>query len=191
MNDLNTRLENDIARNLGLGKSARSHAWRSVSLTAAAIALAVILAAVLWSARQSGDGVQYRTEPAQRASLTVTVTATGSLVPTKQVDVGIEVSGTIKTVDVDFNDQVKVGQVLARLDTTKLEAQVLQTSAALESAKAKLAQARATVQEDARQLARLEHLHRLTAGDAPSQQDLDTARTALEKLETEAKGSPT
>jgi HlyD family secretion protein len=69
--------------------------------------------------------IQLKTADAQRGDLTVTVTATGTLQPTHQVQVGVEVSGTMKTVAVDYNDWVKVGQVLARLDTTKLEAQVL------------------------------------------------------------------
>jgi len=48
---------------------------------------------------------------------------------------------------VDYNDRVKVGQVLARIDTSKLEAQVTQSKAALESAKAKVLQTQATVTE--------------------------------------------
>jgi len=54
------------------------------------------------------------------------VSATGTLQPTNQVDVGSEISGTIKTVEVDYNDQVTRGQVLAKIDPTKLEAQVKQ-----------------------------------------------------------------
>lgn len=81
----------------------------------------------MWLARCScyGTVIQFKTAEAQRGDLTVTVTATGALQPTYQVQVGVEVSGTMKTVAVDHNDWVKVGQVLARLDTTKLEAQVL------------------------------------------------------------------
>jgi HlyD family secretion protein len=88
------------------------------------------------------------------------------------VEVGIEVSGTIKTVEVDYNDQVKVGQVLARLDTSKLEAQALQSEASLESA-------RASVQEAEAQLARLNRVHELSDGKMPSQSDLDTAKATL------------
>jgi len=58
------------------------------------------------------------------------------------VDVGSELSGIIKSVEVDYNDRVKVGQVLARIDTSKLEAQVTQSKAALESAKAKVCRRR-------------------------------------------------
>ncbi len=189
MNDLNVQLENEVARSLGLGNSRRSGVARKAVWSAAAVAAAAAIAVITWNGVQKGDAVQYRTQPVQRGALTITVTATGSLVPTKQVDVGIEVSGTVKTVEVDFNDRVKVGEVLARLDTTKLEAQTLQTSAALESARARLAQTRTTVQENTRQLARLEELHRLTGGDAPSKQDLDAARAALERARADEAAS--
>jgi HlyD family secretion protein len=66
------------------------------------------------------------------------VTATGTLQPTNQVDVGSELSGIVKSVEADFNDRVKVGQVLARLDTTRLEAQVLQAEAAVRAAEARV-----------------------------------------------------
>ena len=79
--------------------------------------------------RPSGNGIRYTTEPARRGDLTVLVTATGTLQPTNQVDVGSELSGTIRTVSADFNDAVKVGQELAKLDTTKLDSQVLQSRA--------------------------------------------------------------
>ena len=56
-------------------------------------------------------------EPASRADLIVIITATGSVQPTNQVDVSSELSGTIRHVFVDFNSPVKIGQVLAELDT--------------------------------------------------------------------------
>ena len=77
------------------------------------------------------EPVQYLTELVRRGDLVVTVSATGTLAPVKEVQVGIEVSGTIKTVLVDYNDSVTVGQVLAVLDTTRLEAQALQSGSAL------------------------------------------------------------
>ena len=61
------------------------------------------------------------------AGITVTVTATGTVQPVNQLDVATEISGTIRTVEVDYNDRVKVGQVLARIDTEKLQAQVSQS----------------------------------------------------------------
>jgi HlyD family secretion protein len=74
------------------------------------------------------------------------------------VDVGSELSGIVKSVEVDFNDTVKIGQVLARLDTTKLKAQVVQSEAALNAARARVAEAEANEDETKRKLQRAKEL---------------------------------
>ena len=66
------------------------------------------------------------------------VNATGTLNPTNSVEIGVEVSGTIKEIYVDFNDEVEVGQLLAVLDTRKLQSEVDGQTAALSIAKANL-----------------------------------------------------
>jgi HlyD family secretion protein len=129
--------------------------------------------------------VKYVTEPTRRGNLIVTVSATGTLEPLKKVDVGIEVSGTIKSVEVDYNAEVKVGQVLARLDTTRLEAQAEQNQAALESAKAKVLQAKASVEEAEAQMGRLNRVRELSGGKMPSQNDLDTAKANLARCKAD------
>ena len=91
--------------------------------------------------------VEYVTQPLTRGELQVTVTATGTLQPTKQVTIGSEVSGIIENVFVDFNDKVIVGQTMAQLDTQTLEARLTSARASLQSAEASLAQAQATVIE--------------------------------------------
>ncbi|MCK9397071.1 MAG: efflux RND transporter periplasmic adaptor subunit [Methylobacter sp.] len=127
----------------------------------------------------NGRPASYDTQTVSRGDLSVTVSATGTLAPLKEVEVGIEVSGTIKSVNVDYNDQVKVGQVLARLDTTRLEAQALQSKAALESARAKVQQVEATAKEAELQLAKQLHVRELSGGKVPSQYDLDAAKATL------------
>jgi HlyD family secretion protein len=129
--------------------------------------------------RGGDDGIRYSTEPARRGDLTVTVTATGTLQPTNQVDVGSELSGTIRTVSADFNDTVKVGQELAKLDTSKLDSAVLQSRAAVESARAKVEQAQANLAEAESQIARFQHVRELSGGKVPSQADFDTANAAV------------
>ena len=114
------------------------------------------------------EQVQYLTEQVRRGDLVVTVSATGTLAPVKEVQVGIEVSGTIKSVLVDYNDRVTVGQVLAVLDTTRLEAQALQSGSALASARAKVVQAEATLQEAQLKMARLNQLKELSGGKVPA-----------------------
>ena len=87
--------------------------------------------------------------------------------------------------EVDYNDRVQVNQVLARLDTTKPEAQVLQYEAALESARAKVLESQATVQEKEAEMARLERLHTLSNGKMPSQSDLDAAKASLARAKAD------
>ncbi|WP_395539987.1 efflux RND transporter periplasmic adaptor subunit [Neotabrizicola sp. sgz301269] len=93
--------------------------------------------------------VRYDTAMVEKGALTVTVVATGTVQPTTQVDISSELSGTLLSVDVDFNDEVTEGQVLAKLDDTKLKAQVSNAEAQLIAAQAKLASAEATVSETA------------------------------------------
>jgi HlyD family secretion protein len=100
---------------------------------------------VSW-ARPSGS-VRYETAAVTRGEVVVTVTATGSVQPTTQVDVSSELSGALAEVAADFNDRVEVGQVLARLDETKLNDVVLTTKAQLQAAEASLMQAEAAARE--------------------------------------------
>jgi HlyD family secretion protein len=144
---------NTLAREAPASKSRRIGRWLAV----AGALIALGLAAAVFLPRGERE-VQYQTAKVQRGNLTVIVTATGTLQPTNQVDVGSELSGIVKTVEVDFNDKVKVGQVLARLDTSRLESQVVQTEAALKSAQARLREAQANEDETRRKLVRAKEL---------------------------------
>jgi HlyD family secretion protein len=86
---------------------------------------------------------KYETAAISRGNLSVTVTATGTIQPTTQVDLSSELSGTIATVDVNFNSIVKAGSVLAQLDDTKLKAQLTNSEASLAAAEARVEQAKA------------------------------------------------
>ena len=122
---------------------------------------------------------RYVTQEVVRGNLTITVTATGNLEPRNQVDIGSELSGTIRTVNVDVNDEVKAGQVLAVLDTTRLQAQVLQAESSLASAEARVIQSEASEKEARANLARLLKVRELSNNKLPSQQDLDVAEAAV------------
>jgi len=141
------------------------------------LAIAVIAGFALWSWLGAGGGpaIGYVTENATRGQLTVTVTATGTLQPVNQVDVGSEISGTIRTVQVDFNDRVTKGQVLATLDTDQQRARVNQARAALELAQAQVKQTEATIIETRNTLKRTSELEKV--GMAP-QESLDSAQAA-------------
>jgi hypothetical protein len=96
------------------------------------------------------------------------------LQPTRLVNIGSELSGTVLRVLVDVNDRVKKGQVLVELDTAKLTDQVTRSRAALAAAQAQLLQANATVKETKANLARLEEVARLSGGKVPSATELDS-----------------
>ncbi|MEY4100464.1 MAG: hypothetical protein RL300_1635 [Pseudomonadota bacterium] len=150
------------------------------------VTLAVIVAAATGAAywqqsRQRSAAPSYVTEPAGKGDLTLTVTANGTLQPTRSVNIGSELSGTVLRVLVDVNDRVKKGQVLVELDTAKFIDQVLRSKAALASAQAQLAQAAATVTESRASLARLEEVAKLSGGKVPSKTELDSARAAQER----------
>jgi HlyD family secretion protein len=141
----------------------------------AAAGLAVLAGVLLWLSGDGKGSVQYRTEALRRGDLVVTVSATGNLQPTNQVDVGSELSGIIDTVLVDINDRVQKGQVLARLDVSKLNDQIAKSRAALASAAATVRQAEATVTESRANLQRLQEVFRLSDGKVPSRSEMETA----------------
>ncbi len=135
-----------------------------------------------WQAQQASKAAPvYVTEALKRGDVTLTVSANGTLQPTRSVNIGSELSGTVKRVHVDVNDRIQAGQVLVELDTAKLLDQVTQSRAGLASAQAQLAQAGATLQETRATLARFEEVARLSDGKVPSAAELDAARAAVER----------
>jgi HlyD family secretion protein len=82
----------------------------------------------------------YATETVERGSLSVSVSATGKLAPTNQVDVGSELSGLVTKVAVDVNDRVVAGQPLALIDPSRFSDTVNQSKAALDAAVAAVGQ---------------------------------------------------
>lgn len=171
--------ETDIVRTLGIEEASGTGRKIKRGIICVVSLVLIALAVIVWFANNGKATTEYKTRPAQRGDLVVTVSATGNLEPTNQVDVSSELSGIIRSVEVDFNDSVKVGQVLAKLDTDKLNAQVLQSRATLESSRSKVLQATATVREKKSELERLKKLQKLSNGRVPSQSDLDVAEAAL------------
>ena len=136
----------------------------------------VLLLLGWWIFGGSGDEKpEYITQTVTQRSLDLTVTATGNLRPTNQVDVGSEVSGKIDRVYVDVNDRVGRGQVLAQINTDVIEDQIRQSQANLQAARAQVAQAQASLNVDSAQLNRLREVYRLSDGKVPSRTELETA----------------
>lgn len=172
--------DSEVAEFLGSGAPSDGH-WRKRFYRWGALAVLVVAGGGVWLLARRSDGHEIGTQDVGRGNLIVSVTATGNLEPTNQVEVGVEVSGTVTTVEVDYNDRVERNQVLARLDPTKFKAQVLRSRAALEAARARILQAHATVEESRAQLGRLKHLREVTKGTDPSQLEIDAADAALKR----------
>jgi len=146
MNESVTNPDADLVRRLGLELGPRRF-WTRGKTVAAALLVLILAAGVgvyLW---RSDRPTAYVTVPVTNGPLTVTVNATGTLQPQDQVDVGAEISGRVDAVNVDFNDRVTKGQVLAIINTDQIRAQLAQAQAALNSARATVTNNEATVKE--------------------------------------------
>jgi HlyD family secretion protein len=172
-----------------LGEDRPPRWWQRPLLWGAVLAVAVLAGGGYYylSAQKSKAAPSFVTESLRTGDLTLTVSANGTLQPTRLVNVGSELSGTVREVLVDKNDRVKKGQVLVVLDTAKLQDQVNSSRAALASAQAQVAQATATLKEAKAQLERQEEVARLSGGKVPSAAELDSARAAVDRaVATEA-----
>ena len=181
----------DLAAAIKAGGPGRHSLWLII-----AVIVVVVLGVGGWfwwrKVQQAKHQVPpYATEVLQRGDISLTITATGNLVPTNEVTVGSELSGTALEVYVDVNDRVTKGQPLVKLDTTKLAQQTESSRAAVQAAQAAVTLAGATVKESEATLARQQELQRLSGGKVPSQLDLDTAvatagRARASRLSAEA-----
>ena len=158
-----------------LGAPAARPWYRRPATIAAALGLVALL--LLLSRCFAGEAEGgYATQAASRGDLTVTVSATGNLQPTNQVEVGSEQSGLVTQVFVDNNDRVTAGQPLARLDTSRLQDTIVQAQAGLAAAQAQVATAQASAAQARANLARQEEVYRVSGGRVPSETELDAAR---------------
>ena len=145
-------------------------------------AIAIIAGGSLWYfSRGSAEPVSpYRFVTLEQGDLEAVVASTGSLDAVTTVQVGTQVSGIISNIYVDFNDRVRTGQVIARIDTTLLWSTVRDAESNLERNQAQLNQAK-------RELERLEPLYKqqfVTEVDyVRAQYDLDIARAATNSAE--------
>lgn len=129
--------------------------------------------------------VHYNTEPVEQGDMVITITATGNLAPTNKVEVGSEISGIVKTVLVDFNDHVTVGQPLASIDDTKYVAAVLETKAALKSAEARLQQTKAALAQKKQNMKRLKQVFKFSGGKSPSKGEMELAEVDLKRSQAD------
>ncbi|MCE9579559.1 MAG: efflux RND transporter periplasmic adaptor subunit [Deltaproteobacteria bacterium] len=138
-----------------------------------------VLGVILWAPWASGGPAKlaYLTVKVDKGSIAAKVTATGTLSPRNTVQVGAQVSGRVIELDVDFNDHVKKGQVIARLDPSVLAAQVTQVRAGLALARANQVKAEAQARDAQRQYDRQKALR---AQDLNAVIDVEAAETTLD-----------
>ena len=179
--DLDASGESDVARVLGAAPRSRPRYWRWVALAAALLALGAGAAMFFLNAANQSQAARYTTEPVRRGDVVATVSATGRLQPTNQVDVGSELSGTVARVFVDDNDRVQKGQVLAELDLSRLQDQVAKSRAGLAAAQAVLHQMQATEAEVRANLERLRQVAQLSGGKVPSRAEMEAADAAVKR----------
>jgi HlyD family secretion protein len=112
-----------------------------------ALALAATLAAGIgaWRYFAQPAAPTYSLTKVRRGNIRQTISATGKVQAVTTVQVGTQVSGTVSELYADFNQQVKAGQIVARLDPSQIEAQLKQSRASLAASEANVASARTSV----------------------------------------------
>ena len=109
-----------------------------------------------WKQRGQAEAVQYRTGKIERGNLQATVSASGAVNPVTQVSVGTQVSGQIRDLYVDFNSEVKAGQLIAQIDPETFEYRVRSFQADVDAARAAVLTAQATISASQAQVARVQ-----------------------------------
>ncbi|MBD0851152.1 efflux RND transporter periplasmic adaptor subunit [Maribacter arenosus] len=106
---------------------------KKIIITGLIVAILVIAG---YSFLKGGEAiiVEAKTVPAKKADVTTMVTATGTIEPINQVDVGTQVSGVVEKIYVDYNSEVREGQLIAELDKTNLRAALTQAQASYDNA---------------------------------------------------------
>src|SRR5689334_19760565 len=126
---------------------------------------------------RTGGAATYQTATITRGPITQAVTATGTLNPVVNVQVGSQVSGNVSKLFADFNSQVKAGQVVAQIDPALFQATVTQAEGDVATAQAALELAKVNA----------DRTQKLFAQKNSSQQDLDSAIASLHQAEGNVK----
>jgi HlyD family secretion protein len=168
-----------IKETLGIGKNKKRRYKKYIWISSLIL---LIAGAVFWymTKEAKNEKLNYQTTTLEKKTITTTVSATGNMEPTNTVDVGIEVSGTISEVFVDYNERLSKGQLMARLDTVKLSSKVTSYRAALAKLEANIAEASATLNKAQNEWKRVEKMVQATNGNYPSKQEVDSALAAYE-----------
>lgn len=147
-----------------------NHTQRRWLVTAIVLGIAVLVGLFFLRRGKDDGGERYRTEVVDKGTVAQTVSATGALSAVTTVQVGSQVSGIISKLYVDFNSQVKKGQLLAELDPTPFQQTVDQRQADVAKSRVQVANQKITYGRQ----------QRLMQNGLIAQSDLDAAKTAYE-----------
>lgn len=157
--------------------------------------LALIVAATAWWLLRKPAAPAVATSPVSRGDIEQTVDATGVIDAYKLVSVGAQASGQIKSLKVQLGDTVKEGDLIAEIDATTQQNQVLNAQASLDQVTAQRAVQQATLRQAELEFARQQQM---LAAEATSRQEYDaaeaqlkTARAQLQSYEAQIKGRET
>lgn len=169
------------------------------------ISVAVVLALAAgagwwWTQRDAGPAQQFRTALVERGNLQASVSASGTVNPVTQVSVGTQVSGQLREIHVDFNDEVRAGQLIAEIDPETFEYRVRSAMADLDAARASVltaqanaAATRANVSRAQTEVAEARRVHernlQLVAQGFISQSEADRTQAALTAAQESLKSS--
>ena len=136
-----------------------------------AVVLLALAVLPLFFGKSKMGGIRLETAQVERGTIANSVTATGTVEPVTEVDVGTQVSGIIDKLYVDYNDVVKAGQLIAEMDKVNLQAE-------LKSAEAQLASSKTEFEYQQKNYARSKVLHEK---QLVSDTDYETATYNYEK----------
>ena len=148
---------------------------KSVWIAALVLVAGAVGGGVWWTQRDGSDAVQYRTAKIERGNLQATVASSGAVNPVALVTVGTQVSGQIRDLLVDFNSEVKAGQLLAQIDPETFEYRVRSAQADVDASRAAVATAQANL------LAAMTQVSRAQVDLTEAQRDLDRKQSLVEK----------
>ena len=150
------------------------------------IAALTVSGAAYYQSARDGEAPQYTTVAATRGDVVETVEATGTLEAVTTVQVGSQVSGTIRSLHADFNSRVRKGQVIARLDPSLLQAQVDQAQATIVRLQADVDRSRVALED-----AQVKHrrARELFAAQLIAAMDVETAESTARQAEASLKAA--
>ena len=155
-------------------------------LSIAAIIIAVVAGIYYYRNDVAAETPTLNTAEVTQGDVVATVEATGTLEAVTTVEVGTQVSGTIKTLAADFNSQVRQGQIVAQLDPSLFDTQVAQERATVTRLNAEVERAR--VQADDAQV-KLRRARELASKQLIAQSDLDAAMSTANAADAAVKSA--